>query len=56
MVVHAYNPDTWEVEAEGSGIQGQSRLHKDLKVTLGYMRPCLQNRIKSLIFPAMFML
>jgi hypothetical protein len=27
MVVHTCNCSTWEVEAEGSGIQGQSQLH-----------------------------
>lgn len=39
MVVQGYNTNTWEAEAGGSRIQGQPQLHRELKASLGYMRP-----------------
>lgn len=29
MLVQAYNPKTWEVEVERSGIQGHCQLHRE---------------------------
>lgn len=31
VLVQAYNPRTWEVEAERPGIQGHSQLHREKK-------------------------
>lgn len=41
MVVLVYNPSAWEVEAGGP--EGQSHPLYN-KVSLGFMRPCLQKR------------
>jgi hypothetical protein len=30
MVVHTYNPSTWEAEAGGSRVQGQPGLHNEI--------------------------
>jgi hypothetical protein len=30
MVVHTYNPSTWEAEAGGSRVLGQPGLHSDI--------------------------
>lgn len=38
VVACVFNPRTWEGEAEGSGIQTHSWLHKKLETSLGYMR------------------
>jgi hypothetical protein len=35
MVVHNYNPSTWEVEAGRSGVQGQSQLCTEYEASLG---------------------
>jgi hypothetical protein len=32
VVVHSYNPSTWEAEAEGLRVQGQLGLYNDFKV------------------------
>jgi hypothetical protein len=37
MLVHANNPSTWEAEAGGSQVQGQPRLHSDLKASLCFI-------------------
>lgn len=43
MAVHARNPSTWEVEAEGtSGIHARPWLHIEFKINLRYRRPCLK--------------
>lgn len=38
----ACNYSTWEVERGGSAVQGHPQLPKELKVSLGYERSCLQ--------------
>jgi hypothetical protein len=44
MVIYAYNPSTWEGEAEGSQVPGQPRL----QVSLGYMsRPYFKTNKKA---------
>ena len=41
-VIHACNPNTAEVEAGESEVQGgYTSLHSELKASLGYMRLCL---------------
>ena len=42
VVVQASNSKNWEVEAGGSGVQGQSWLNSKLEVSLGYMKPCFK--------------
>jgi hypothetical protein len=55
MVVHTCNPGTQE--SRGSGIQGHPQLHRQFEVSLGYMRPCLNNiqinteKYNLLVFP-----
>lgn len=46
---------TWEVEAEGSGVQCQSQLCRESEVSLGYRRRCLNKQnpaIKNLFLEA----
>ena len=45
MLVHSYNPNTWEKDAARGpeGVQGHPYLHSKLKASLSYMRPCLKN-------------
>jgi hypothetical protein len=40
MVVHAYNPSTWEVQARELKVQGYAQLYNSMK--LDYMRPYLK--------------
>lgn len=42
MVTHACHPNTWEVEAGGSGVEGHSQLSNEFEASLGSMRPCLK--------------
>lgn len=35
------------MKAEGSGIEGHSHLHRNFKVNLNYMRPCLLKKQKE---------
>lgn len=42
IVAQAYNPSTLEVEAGWSEVQGQYRLHIDIKANLDCMRPDLK--------------
>lgn len=44
VVVQAYNPATWKVEAGVSGVQGYPWLLRKFKPSLGYVRPYLKNR------------
>lgn len=39
MMVRSSDPDTWEVQAGESGIQGRPQLYIRLEAILGYMRP-----------------
>ena len=48
MVVHASNLSTWEVEAEGSEVQGHPQLHSEIEVGQEYMRPSLKRKQKRL--------
>lgn len=48
QVVCICNPGSGEVEARESEVQGQSQLHGELEVSLGYTRPCLCYRSPSL--------
>lgn len=34
----------WEVEAEGSGVQGHPQLHSEFEASLGYIRSCLKKK------------
>lgn len=45
MVVHAYNPRIWEVEAEGSEAQGYNPLQSEFEVWA--MRPLSQHQTKT---------
>jgi hypothetical protein len=42
MVIHAYITRTPELRVRASGIQGQSWLHSEFEVSLGYRKPCLK--------------
>ena len=39
LVVHTYNTNICQVEAEGQAIQGLPWLHQEFKTNLGYIRP-----------------
>jgi hypothetical protein len=45
QVYDACNISTWQVEAGGSEVQEQSRLHSKCKVVLFYIRPSLKKSI-----------
>lgn len=38
VVEHTSKPNTWEVEAEGSEIQGCSQLSREFEANLGYVK------------------
>lgn len=38
MVVHTFNPCTWETDAEGSGVQKQTQPYTKFKVSLCYLK------------------
>lgn len=43
MVAHTYNPSTWEDEAGGHGVWGQSEQNSKFKANLGYeVRTCIK--------------
>lgn len=42
-----YNPSTWEVKTRGSGAQGQPQLPIESEASLGYLRPCLKDKMKK---------
>lgn len=46
LVVHTYNPSTWEVEVGGSEIQTHPYLHSTFEASLGYMKLCLEEKAK----------
>lgn len=50
IVLHAWNPSTWNSEAGGSGIQGQSLPTWDSKSTSDFL-PCLDARLLYLSSP-----
>lgn len=46
MIEHACHPSTQEVGAGGPHTaQGHLQLHREIKASLDYMRPCLQNNV-----------
>lgn len=45
-IAWACNPSTWELEARGSGVQNQPRLHTEFKASLGCVRLCLKGRVR----------
>lgn len=48
MAVHACNPSTWEVEAEGaSGIHARPWLHIEFKINLCYRRPVSKQQTQA---------
>lgn len=42
VVEHTCKPNTWEVEAEGTEIQGCSQLSREFEANLGYVKLCLR--------------
>ena len=42
IVTHPCNPSSWEVEAGGSEMEGQSLLYSESKNILVYMKHCLK--------------
>lgn len=40
MVACDHHPSTWEVEAEGPGVQSHLQLHGEFEANLGSLRPC----------------
>lgn len=40
-VKHTCNSSTLDLEAEGSQVESQPKLHKDFEDSLGYLRLCL---------------
>lgn len=47
MAVHTCNPCTWEVESEGSEIQGHPRLYCQFEVSWEHMTSCIKNQNKT---------
>lgn len=47
QVVQTCNQNTWDAEAESSGIQGHPWLHSQPKAILGCMKPYLKNKTKQ---------
>lgn len=43
MLVYAYNPSCWEVEAGELEVKGP-QLHSEFKTSLSYMKPSLPQR------------
>lgn len=43
---HTYNPSHWEVETEGSGVQGHPLLYTGLEAGLGYRSFCFRSKTK----------
>lgn len=41
MVVYAYNPRTWEVEAGRSEVQSHPQPHSYFQASLGHVKRCL---------------
>lgn len=41
MVIHTCKSSLWEAEAKGSWVQGHPQLDKKFKVSLNYMKVCL---------------
>lgn len=50
MVLHTCKPSTQEVDAEGSGVQGYSRVHREFRASLGYIRSYSQNHCFITVF------
>ena len=44
VVMHIFNPSIWEVEARGSGVQGQPLILCEFEANLNYMRTYLKKR------------
>lgn len=44
MLVHAYSPSLWEVEAGGLIVQDQTLLHGEYETCLRYMRSQLRRK------------
>lgn len=42
MAVLAFNPSTWEMQAQGSEIHGHPQLHMGFKASLGFVKLCLR--------------
>jgi hypothetical protein len=51
MVVHTYNPSTWEGEAEWSQVHGHPGLHNDDHASLGYVGRLCHKQSKNKINP-----
>jgi hypothetical protein len=43
MVAYTYKLKNWKVQAGGTEVQGHPQLHSKFKVSLGYVRPDLNN-------------
>lgn len=51
MALHACNHSDWAAKARGSREQGHPWLYTKFEVTLGYVRACLKQGERALIFP-----
>jgi hypothetical protein len=48
MVVHTFNPSTWEAEAGDFWVRGQPRLQSEFQDSQGYTeKPCLEKQNKT---------
>lgn len=46
MLVHTSKSSIWEIQAGRSGVKSLLQLHRELKASLGYTRPCLKMETK----------
>lgn len=55
-VLYACHLNIWEVDARGSEVQNHPWLHTNLKVSLGYTRPCLKKQNQATITELLYFL
>lgn len=46
-MIHTFNPITWQLEARRSKVQGHLQLYSEFKVSLGYIKLSLKNKVDS---------
>jgi hypothetical protein len=56
VVVRAWDPSTWEMEAEGSGVWGQPGFHSEFWASLSYIaKACLKKQYQTKMFTSEYL-